>query len=125
MKFTAYGHPNIRSTHQNTFEFTKDKELTINGDCIVGVNADFDLERIKQILYKEKIQIKISVENEVIICNAIVNPDFNSDNEIVFRRTNFLSDRTLGIKSDKVATDFLHIINKLQNPNQKIAVEII
>ena len=42
-KFNAYGHPNILGTHKTTFEFTKDNELTLNGDCIVGVKADFEL----------------------------------------------------------------------------------
>ncbi|MBS1267221.1 MAG: hypothetical protein MAG795_01193 [Candidatus Woesearchaeota archaeon] len=125
MKFTAYGHPNIRSTHKNTLEFTKDLHLTVKGDCIIGVKADFALEKIKPLLKKNKIKIIVKVEDQTVICNANINKDFCSEHEIVIRRSNFLSDRTLGIKADKVATDFLHIINKLQNPNQKILVEII
>ena len=42
MKFSARGHENIRGVHKTTFEFTKEKELTLKGDCIIGVNADFD-----------------------------------------------------------------------------------
>ena len=41
--FTAYGHKNILATHKTTIEFTKDKELSLKGNCIVGVRADFDL----------------------------------------------------------------------------------
>ncbi|HEY0579995.1 MAG TPA: DUF371 domain-containing protein, partial [Candidatus Nitrosocosmicus sp.] len=28
------GHPNVQSLHSRTIEITKDRELTLNGDCI-------------------------------------------------------------------------------------------
>ena len=31
------GHKNILSLHKKTIEITKDSQLTVNGDCIVGV----------------------------------------------------------------------------------------
>ena len=34
------GHKNILSLHEKTLEITKESDLTINGDCIVGINAD-------------------------------------------------------------------------------------
>ena len=39
--FTVRGHNNVLALHKNTVEFTKDKELTLNGDCILGVDANF------------------------------------------------------------------------------------
>ena len=33
------GHKNILSLHEKTIEITKDNELTVNGDCIVGINS--------------------------------------------------------------------------------------
>jgi len=33
------GHKNILSLHKKTIEITKDDELTVNGDCIVGTNS--------------------------------------------------------------------------------------
>ena len=33
------GHKNILSLHKKTIEITKDSQLTVNGDCIVGVNS--------------------------------------------------------------------------------------
>jgi len=34
------GHKNILSLHKKTIEITKESELTINGDCIIGTSAD-------------------------------------------------------------------------------------
>ena len=59
-KFNAYGHPNILATHKTTLEFTKDKEVSLKGDCIVAVKADFDLIKIKEF-------IKDSKNNRIII----------------------------------------------------------
>ena len=48
--FTCYGHENIASKHKTTLEFTKDKELGLEGDCIVGVKADFSLLQLKKFI---------------------------------------------------------------------------
>ena len=124
MKFIAYGHPNIMSTHKNTFEFTKDKEVTKSGDCIVGVNADFSMQELKKILSKKSIKIQIMVGDTKETITAIPNPDFNSNHEIVVRKTGFISKRTLAINADKAANDFI-IKDKLKNPAQKIIVEML
>ena len=47
-KFKAHGHANVLATHRNTIEITKHKELSLKGDCIIAVNSDFDLEKIKE-----------------------------------------------------------------------------
>ena len=60
ISFNIYGHKNILSLHQNSLEFTKDKDLTLNGDCIVGVNSDFKLNEIKSLI-KEYDTIKIRI----------------------------------------------------------------
>jgi uncharacterized protein len=122
--FNAYGHMNITSNHNNTFEFTKEKEVTKNGDCIVGVNSDFSLDEIKNILDNQWIKVVIKVKDAVeeVLCE--VNPGFCSEGEMVFRRSGFLSERTLGIFSDKAAVDFNSFRPLLKDPKQKIIVEI-
>lgn len=123
MKFTAYGHPNITSTHRNTFEFTKDEDVTKTGDCIVGVKADFSLKELKELLNYQRIKISIIVDNEVEEIMATPNKTFDSNQEMVIRKTDFASDRTFAIKADKASVD-LKIRNKLKDPDQKITVEI-
>ena len=124
--FFSYGHPNIKSTHKNTFEFTKDKDLTVNGDCIIGVNSNFELNKIKKIIKnKEKIKIKIEVDDLVEEVNCLVNYDFDDDNEIVVRKGRFDSERTLGLSSDKACIDFSRqFVEKLKENGIEIMVDI-
>ena len=57
------------------------------------------------------------------MCN--VNKNFNSDHEIVVRRSNFISDRTLGINADKSSFEINRkIINKLKDSSNIVKVEI-
>ncbi|MEM2131517.1 MAG: DUF371 domain-containing protein, partial [Candidatus Woesearchaeota archaeon] len=45
--FNFSGHENLLGNHKNSFEFTKEKELTKRGNCIIGVMADFDYKKVK------------------------------------------------------------------------------
>lgn len=116
ISFFVKGHPNILGLHANTIEFTKDKDLTLRGDCILGVSAEFNGEDIKKILSWEKIKVEILCENLKDYFFAVVNKDFCDYDEIVFRKSNFLSDRTLGILSNKGAKDISReLVNKLKS----------
>ena len=125
--FTAYGHKNVLATHKTTVEFTKDKELSLKGNCILGVKADFDLAELKKLIKgNRKIKIKISVDDISDEITAEVNPDFDDDREIVIRMGGFKSKRTLGIRADKGAARVKRgLVDKLKNPVQKINVTLI
>jgi hypothetical protein len=125
MRFTAYGHPNLRASHKLTLEFTKDAELTPKGDCIIGVNADFRLEELKKLLYHPRLKMIIRLDNEEKTLSFKTNPNFCSDHDIVIRLGTFLSDRTLGTEADLAARNFSSWVPKLKNPNQKIIVELL
>ena len=131
-KFNAYGHTNILATHKTTLEFTKDKELSLKGDCIVGVNADFELQQLKQFIKKSDIK-KITIKIQTIskstkikeTINAELNKNFNSKREFVIRKTNFISKRTFAINSNKAAFDLnRHLINFLEEKDNKISIII-
>ena len=127
-KFFAYGHPNILATHKTTLEFTKDKEVSLKGDCIVGVNADFELSKLKNFIKKSKINnITITIKSNNIkeTINAQINPSFNSSKEFVIRKTNFVSERTFAINADKAAFDLNRgLIRFLKGKENKIKVVI-
>ncbi|MBS3113987.1 DUF371 domain-containing protein [Candidatus Woesearchaeota archaeon] len=129
-KFNAYGHPNILATHKTTLEFTKDKEVSLKGDCIVAVKADFDLIKIKEFIKDSKnnrIIIKIASEDKKYqeTVSAELNPSFNSSKELVIRKTNFVSERTFAIRANKAAFDLdRHLISFLKEKKNRIGVII-
>ena len=49
------GHKNILSLHEKTIEITKDTELTVNGDCIIGTNSNLACIDLPE-KFKKKIQ---------------------------------------------------------------------
>jgi hypothetical protein len=124
--FNIFGHPKITSKHKTTIEFTKDNYVTKSGDCIVGIKADFNLEKLKQFTRKKKkieINIKINELNEEI--TALSNPGFNHKSEIVIRKSNFVCKRTFAVKADKASGDIDRgIINQLKNLKTKAIVII-
>ena len=126
MKFFIYGHENLLATHNTTLEFTKDSYLTKNGDCIVGIRADFSYDELMKLKGQDTIKIIISIDEikEEIISK--VNKYFDHKEEIVIRLSDFLSDRTLGIKANKAAINLSReMIEKLEDPNSRAQVEII
>jgi uncharacterized protein len=99
------GHPHVQSLHSRTIEITKDRELTLKGDCIVGVNASKSCRDLSP-----KIKEKIKKNNSVIEIELIVEPysfiikGSGNDNlllsnpeDIVLRKSKFICDRTLSI----------------------------
>ena len=137
-KFKACGHKNITAKHKTTFEFTKDKSLTLRGDCIIGVSADFSLLSLKEFiksLKNRKIKIIIEINNinqgldgeKIIkeIINAEVNPGFNSDSEMVIRKSDFIDKRTFAVKANKSSIELgRNLISLLKDPKQEINILI-
>jgi len=124
--FSANGHINVLSTHRNTLEFTKDKELTRNGDCIVAVDADFDIERLKPLLTAKKIKCIISIGKLKDEFTFNPNPYFSDNHEVVIRRTDFSSPRTFGIHCNKASIDLnRELIEKLKDPKAKLTIEFL
>lgn len=150
-KFIAYGHENITAKHKTTLEFTKDEDLSLKGDCIIGVRADFSLNQLKKFIKslknnKIKIRIEINIKklpllkkslngksikslknNKKIIevIHAEINPDFNSDREMVIRKSEFKDKRTFAVRADKAACDLSRKLTiKLKNFKQKMTISI-
>lgn len=126
--FTCYGHENILSKHKTTLEFTKDDDLSLKGDCIIGIKANFSLPLLKKFIEKLNdkritITIKNNKENDVEKINAEINPSFNSDKNIVIRKSDFIDERTFAINADKAAVELnRELINFLKEKKNKIEV---
>lgn len=128
--FQVYGHPNIRATHVKTLEFTKDSDLTERGDCIVGIKANFNKSKVKD--FEKKVKIICTVidpETKNTISSEFkckVNQNFESDHELVLRKSGFDSERTFGFGLNRGANWLdRKIVEILQNPDAEMDVTII
>jgi hypothetical protein len=131
--FFASGHQNVRATHKTTLEFTKEKKLSKQGDCIVGVASTkgaFDLPfEFKEAARKDGAIMSIKIEAGELkeIVNAKGNRDlqFTHPTDLVIRTSNYLCSRTLAIEADKAAANLSRMfIEKLKNPKQEIKITL-
>ncbi len=121
--FYVHGHPNILATHPKTLEFTKDSDLTERGDCIIGISAEFELEKLKSFSGKIRVVCEIGDLKSEFKCK--VHPGFVSDHELVLRKSGFASERTFGIGLNKGANHLdREMVKLLQNPETKMKVTI-
>ena len=67
--FTCCGHENITCRHKTTLEFTKDSDLSIKGDCIIGVKADFSIKEVKRFIESLGNNKKITITIETLDYN--------------------------------------------------------
>jgi len=124
--FHCFGHENVTARHRNTVEFTKEADLRKEGDCILGVRADFDynglLKFVKEMEGK-RIVCEISIGDYKDKLSFIINQSFCDEEEIVIRKTDFLSSRTLGILADKAAIDLKReLVKKANDKKAKITI---
>ncbi|MCL2642932.1 MAG: DUF371 domain-containing protein [Candidatus Bathyarchaeota archaeon] len=130
----AYGHKNITALHPTTLMITKDKELTKQGDCIIAINADKagpDLSpEFKQKLQNPNTKINITIETNKLTEHITAHGstellNLNNPKDLVIRKSNFTSERTLAIKANKAAKDLpRELIKTLENPNQQIKITL-
>jgi hypothetical protein len=120
-----YGHRNIKSFHTKTIEITKDPNLSLRGDCIIGVSANkscWDVsDKLKHILKDDNtsIIIDVVVANMSFIIKGLGNSRLLllSRHDIVIRKSSFICERTIAIQCDKASSDIpREMIMSLQNP---------
>lgn len=123
-----YGHENIRSLHQKTIEITTDSEISLKGDCVIGVNASCGCNEIprklKKLLRNSKSEIlfTITVKDFSFKVKGKGNDRLilTHPHDIVIRKSSFVCPRTLATNCDK-ASDSIpqNMIKILQNPDTK------
>ena len=129
------GHKNILSLHEKTIEITKDVELTVNGDCIIGTNSN-----LACIDLPEKFKKKIQNPDSTIVFTIMADKHSFSirgkgsekltlkhPSDIVLRKSAFTCSRTIAIKCDKASNDIPRtMIKKLQGPKTsgKLIIEV-
>jgi len=130
----AFGHENIQAIHLSTLMITKDKHLSKTGDCIIAVGADkapIDLsEKFKDKLKIENAKLTIIIEadelNQTIHAQGSPKLVLTDPKDMVIRKSEFISNRTLAIKADKSSNDLpREFVQKLRDPKQKIIITLV
>ena len=119
------GHPLVRSLHRTTIEVTTEESLTEKGDCIVGVGAAKGCagldSRVKEALRRKgsTVTIRLLAGGFSFSTRASGDPrlQLSHRHDMVIRRSDFISDRTLAIQADAAAKDIpREMVNLLRNP---------
>jgi hypothetical protein len=116
-----------------TFEITKDPNLTRRGNCVIAVNAtkapvDFSTE-FKDLCRREETQITIMLEAagviDIIRGSGSSGLRLSDPNEMVGRKSSFVSDRTIMVRADKAAKDLKRsLINALMSPQTRLKIRL-
>ena len=117
-KIKTKGHKNVTSNHKSTFEITKDSEIGITADCIIGTSMNKSMldfpQDFKDEIANSNSQIKVILDSEnghdEIVGFGHENLSLTHPTDIVCRKSDYICSRTLMIKADKSAKD---IDNKL------------
>ncbi len=127
------GHPMVRSLHPTTIEITTEEHLTENGDCVIGVGAGMGCAQLsgplKAALRREgsAVTIRVSVGTETFELTAQGDPglELTHPQDIVIRKSRFLSGRTLAVGASAAAKDIPRsIVARLRNTGMVGALEI-
>lgn len=123
----------VRSAHPTTIEVTTEERLTARGDCIIGVGASSGCaqlnERVKEGLRRKgsKVTIRIAVGARSFVLKAEGDPrlELKHPHDIVIRKSDFVSDRTLAIRADAAARDLPRdMVRLLREPGAAGTLEI-
>ncbi len=122
------GHKNILSTHKKTIEITKEKRLTPQGDCIVGVGAEYactDIpdemkRRIRDPNHAIRVSIVVGGHRFEITGRGHERLTLKHAGDIVVRKSGFVCSRTLAVRCDRASDDIpREMIRQLQDPEAR------
>ena len=130
---TFRGHPMVRSTHPTTIEITTEGHLTPRGDCIIGVEASGGCSqldaKVKEGLRRRgsSVTFRIIVGEHSFEVKAEGDPrlELSNPHDLVIRRSDFISDRTLAVHADSAARDIPRgMVRILKDPGTLGRMEI-
>jgi hypothetical protein len=109
----AKGHHNILATHKTTLQITKDDSISKRADCIIAISADKSLSDlasdVKTALSSNTAKMRLTIKaghvSEVITGFGSTNLSLSDTDDMVVRKSGFVSGRTLMIGADKAARD--------------------
>ena len=130
----GYGHKNVQASHRTTLEFTKDTRLSKKGGCIVAVGTDKALADLciefKEKMREPNVKLTVLIEaggiSEQLTADGSQELTLTHPKDIVIRKSDYISNRTLAVHADKASQDLPRkLVEKLQNPKQKVKITLI
>lgn len=126
------GHPNISGRHPTTFEVTKEDHLSSCGDCIIGIEADkgaADLSPlfVNMLARDDAVLVtRLSCRDRTVTVTSRGSSAMTLDHptDLVWRRSNFVCGRTVGIGSNYIAKDLPRAFISLLRNGEKLVVEM-
>lgn len=131
---SAFGNENVQATHRATLEFTKDKHLSKNGDCIVATSANkavADLTReFKESMRKPNARLTVLIEAggivEKVHAYGSTRLVLSHPTDMIVRKSDYVCSRTLAVRADKAACDLSReLVEKLKDPKQEAKITLI
>jgi len=127
---TAKGHQLIQCTHTTTIELTKDAYLTKNGTCILGIEASKACYELNPLLKKkitdgEKITVIIKAGEifDSFYGFGHKNLTLLNKKDMVFRKSDYICDRTILIKCSKSSSELdRKTIKKLTSSKEHFSI---
>lgn len=134
VSFHAWGDPLITAVHRTTIEITKERMRSLRGDCVVATRSELALrdlpEDFKRMAKAEKARIGLIIQaedlSEEVWGWGHPSLSFESEKEMVARKSGYICGRTLMIHSDKAAVDLdREIVKKLKKRDTRITLTLI
>lgn len=128
----ARGHPNIKANHKSTWQLTKESEISPRADCIIGVQSSYSCSSLPHWLKKKirdcsKLSVSLTAGGSKFTGYFEGHPQLklSDETDIVIRKSEFISERTGGIRCNFSAKDLPEQMRiALQDPNVTLRVEI-
>ncbi|MCO1579371.1 DUF371 domain-containing protein [Crossiella sp. SN42] len=116
----ATGHPEIRATHDKTWELTPDTELTARATCVLGVGAVTEGGPLAG-----PVELRISAGGHSATVRAVGNPNWVPGGPAVIRRSPLRLPGTLATDADLSAADLPRdLAARLTDPATEVLVEV-
>jgi len=128
-RILSKGHQNVLGMHKSTLEITKDTHLTLKGDCIlgIGIESNFLLSpRLIQLLKRDcqvTVKLQCGTLSDSFSGRGHHDLQLTHPHDLVFRKSEFIDERTALIKCDKSVIDIdRNIIKSLQDPTKILSL---
>ncbi len=127
-EIVAFGHVNVSCIHNSTIEITKENYLTSKGTCVLGINSskacsDLDLKLKQKIWDGARIEVVIQVEDFKDNFHGFGSKllPLSHESDLVFRKSDFICDRTVLINCSKSSSDLnRNLVKSLTSSNKEI-----